>query len=210
MENTALFPVFYLPPISWFVHFCNHDGTVILDQHENFNKQTYRNRTCIFGANGKLSLMIPINHKSQKQMNQILVSDAEKWRIQHWKSIKTAYQGSPYFEFYEDQFRKIFESEEKSLFRFNLFALEILLKILKSEIKIELSSEYQPSFQGLDFRDQFSPKKEEPEIYKEYYQTFSDKLGFIQNLSILDLICNLGPESLNYLRQQYKSLQNHH
>ena len=196
----VLLPLFYLPPISWFSVFLQHDAEVTLEQFENFPKQTYRNRTVIYGANGKLALIIPVLHNGKKTINEIEVSQRENWQKLHWKSIKNAYQSSPYFEFYEDQLAQIFTFETQSLFQFNLNALQIIQKILKTEKAYSLNVEFTKTPADVDFRNKFSAKKESEFEIEEYYQTFSDKLGFEKDLSILDLICNKGPESLTYLR----------
>ena len=196
----VLLPLFYLPPISWFSVFLQQDAEVTLEQFENFPKQTYRNRTVIYGANGRLALIIPILHNGKKTISDIEVSQRENWQKLHWKSIKNAYQSSPYFEFYEDQLQQIFNFETQSLFQFNLNALQIILKILKTENSYSLNEEFSKTPVTADFRNHFFAKKESKIEMEEYYQTFSDKLGFEKDLSILDLICNKGPESLTYLR----------
>lgn len=196
----VLLPLFYLPPISWFSVFLQHDAEVTLEQFENFPKQTYRNRTVIYGANGTLALIIPVLHNGKKTINEIEVSQRENWQKLHWKSIKNAYQSSPYFEFYEDQLAQIFTFETQSLFQFNLNALQIIQKILKTEKAYSLNEEFTKTPADVDFRNKFSAKKESEFEMEEYYQTFSDKLGFEKDISILDLICNKGPESLTYLR----------
>lgn len=196
----VLLPLFYLPPISWFSVFLQHDAEVTLEQFENFPKQTYRNRTVIYGANGKLALIIPVLHNGKKTISEIEVSQRENWQKLHWKSIKNAYQNSPYFEFYEDQLAQIFTFETQSLFQFNLNALQIIQKILKTEKAYSLNEEFTKTPAEVDFRNKFSAKKESEFEMEEYYQTFSDKLGFEKDISILDLICNKGPESLTYLR----------
>ncbi len=196
----VLLPLFYLPPISWFSVFLQHDAEVTLEQFENFPKQTYRNRTVIYGANGTLALIIPVLHNGKKTISEIEVSQRENWQKLHWKSIKNAYQNSPYFEFYEDQLAQIFTFETQSLFQFNLNALQIIQKILKTEKAYSLNEEFTKTPAEVDFRNKFSAKKESEFEMEEYYQTFSDKLGFEKDISILDLICNKGPESLTYLR----------
>ena len=195
-----LLPIFYLPPISWFAVFLKEEEEIVLEQYENFPKQTYRNRANIYGANGKLSLIIPISHSGKRIMKQIEISHRENWKQNHWKSIKTAYQSSPYFEFYEDKLQKIFEFETESLIQFNLNTLKIIQDILKTEKAYSLNNEYAKVPSELNFRERFSAKKETEFEMEEYYQTFSDKLGFEKDLSILDLICNKGPETLTYLK----------
>ena len=200
MKNTVLFPIFYLPPISWFSFFLNEENEILLEQFENFPKQTYRNRANIYGANGKLSLIIPIHHNGKRAMREIEISNRENWQKLHWKSIKTAYQSSPYFEFYEDKLEAIFTFKTNSLIEFNLNALEIIQKILKTEKKYILNNGFVKEPSEEDFREKFSAKQESEFDMEEYYQNFSDKRGFQKDLSILDLICNKGPESLTYLR----------
>jgi len=203
MIMKILLPIFYLPPISWFAVFLKDENQIVLEQYENFPKQTFRNRTNIYGANGRLSLIIPINHSGERVMKEIKVSHRENWQKLHWKSIKTAYQSSPYFEFYEDKLQKIFEFESDSLIQFNLNALKIVLDILKTEKAYSLNIEYVKIPLEENYREKFSAKKESEIEMEEYYQTFTDKMGFMKDLSILDLICNKGPETLTYLKNIY-------
>lgn len=199
MKNVLL-PAFYLPPISWFSVFLDPENEIVFEQFESFPKQTYRNRANIYGANGKLSLIIPIAHNGSRTFKDIEISHREDWRNLHWKSIKTAYQSSPYFEFYEDKFRKIFDLKEKYVLDFNLKAIEIVQQILKTEKAYSLNKEYIKFPEEINFRDKFSAKLPSEFEMDEYYQTFSDKLGFLNDLSILDLICNKGPESLTDIK----------
>ena len=203
MIMKILLPIFYLPPVSWFAVFLKDENQIVLEQYENFPKQTYRNRTNIYGANGRLSLIIPINHSGERVMKEIKVSHRENWQKLHWKSIKTTYQSSPYFEFYEDKLQKIFEFESDSLIQFNLNALKIVLDILKTEKAYSLNIEYVKIPLEENYREKFSAKKESEIEMEEYYQTFTDKMGFMKDLSILDLICNKGPETLTYLKNIY-------
>ena len=195
-----LLPIFYLPPISWFAVFLKDENEVVLEQFENFPKQTYRNRANIYGANGRLSLIIPTRHTGKRVMKEAEISHRENWQQLHWKSIKTAYQSSPYFEFYEEKLEKIFEFKTDSLIKFNLNALKIIQDILKTEKAYSLNNEYVKIPLEENYREKFSAKKETEFEMEEYYQTFSDKLGFEKDLSILDLICNKGPETLTYLK----------
>lgn len=204
--TNVLLPAFYMPPISWFSVFLNPENEIVFEQFENFPKQTYRNRANIYGANGKLSLIIPIHHNGKREFKDIEISYREDWRTLHWKSIKTAYQSSPYFEYYEDKFRKIFDLKEKFLLDFNLKGIEVIQQILKTEKARSLNEEYIKNPENINFREKFSAKLPSEFEMEEYYQTFSDKFGFLKDLSVLDLICNKGPESLVYIKnikQQY-------
>lgn len=195
-----LLPVFYLPPISWCSVFFDAENEIKLEKYEHFPKQTYRNRANIYGANGKLSLSIPISHNGKRIVSEIEISHRENWLQLHWKSIKTAYQSSPYFEFYEDQLEKIFNYKTNNLFEFNLNALKIIQQILKAERSYSFSQEYIKNPAEDDFRDFFPTKKTSGFQLEQYYQTFTSKYGFLSDLSIVDLLCNKGPETMTYLK----------
>ena len=198
--KNVLLPLFYLPPISWFSVFLDEDSEIVIEQFESFPKQTYRNRTNIYGANGKLSLIIPMNHDGTRLINEIQMSTRDKWQHIHWKSIKTAYQTSPYFEYYEDQLEKIFTFKSSSLMAFNFNALEIIQKLLKTEKKFTLTDEYFKNPEQLNYREKFSSKLPVEFEMPEYFQSFSTKYGYLEDLSIIDLLCNKGPESLTYIK----------
>ena len=195
-----LLPAFYLPPISWFSVFLREESEVQIEQWEHFPKQTYRNRANIYGANGKLSLIVPISHNGTRVLRDIQTSDREKWQQLHWKSLKTAYQTSPYFEYYEDRLQEIFTFDSRYLLEFNLHALQVIQKLLKTQKDFTLTEEYVKEPSAEDYRNCF-PAKEPSEYHtEEYYQSFSQKYGFLDDLSVLDLLCNKGPESLTYIR----------
>lgn len=200
MNNKILLPIFYLPPISWFSVFLDSENEITFEQFENFPKQTYRNRTVIYGANGKLSLIIPIKHTGKREFKDTQISYVEDWQKLHWKSIKTAYQSTPYFEYYEDKLEKIFDDKIESLMAFNLNALSVILNIMKIEKDFTMTEEYFKIPEQENYREKFSAKSESESVFSEYFQSFSDKHGFLKDLSILDLICNIGPESLTYIK----------
>lgn len=199
MKNVLL-PVFYLPPISWFSVFLNTENDILFEQFESFPKQTYRNRTNIYGANGKLSLIIPTIHNGNREFKETEISYREDWMDIHWKSIKNAYQSSPYFEYYEDKFRVLYEKKEKYLLDFNLKSIDIVQKILKTEKAHSLNDEYIKFPKEISFREKFSAKTPSEFEMEQYYQIFEDKYGYLKDLSIVDLICNKGPESTTYIK----------
>lgn len=196
---SILLPAFYFPPISWFASFLKSENDILIEQFEHFPKQTYRNRTNIFAANGKLSLIIPIRHFGKTNMKDVEISYAEDWQKQHWKSIESAYKASPYFEFYEDKLSKLYQHQPKTLVEFNLNCLHIVQDVLKTNVHIALTEHYIQNFEGEDLRNHFSAKKDTELDFKTYFQVFSEKHGFVKDLSVLDLICNLGPESRSYI-----------
>lgn len=133
-------------------------------------------------------------------MKDLEISYAENWMKQHWKSIKVAYQSSPYFEFYEDKLIELYQREEKYLFDFNLKSISIIQNLLKTEKAYSLNTEFQKIPNEQDHRNAFSAKTESDLQMEEYYQLFTDQYGFLKNLSIIDLVCNKGPETITYLK----------
>ena len=167
-----------------------------------YQKQTYRNRTQIAGANGVLNLSIPIEKgvKGTRLIDQdVFISYDEMWQNNHWKSFVSAYQSSPFFEFYQDEFEALFFKQQKKLFDFNMDILQLIMDWLELDTKIRISSEqplFNPTGEAL-----ISAKNTTAINFPKYIQVFNSKLGFISNLNALDLICCLGPESLSYLRK---------
>ena len=177
---------------------------VIYVEHcEHFEKQTYRNRCEIYGANGRLNLIVPIKHTSngRKTIAEAQINNNENWQKIHWRSFESAYRTSPYFEYYENEFKSIFEKKYELLSELNKTANDKMLQLLKIEKKIIPTSEYQKNISQKDYRSTFDPKLpiSEEFINKEYTQVFGNKHGFLANLSIVDLLCNCGPESILYI-----------
>ena len=171
---------------------------ITIEAFENFQKQSYRNRCEILSANGKLSLSVPIEkEKTQKiHIRDVKIDYRIEWQKQHFKSIESAYNSSPFFEYIIDDFLFVFEKKEKYLFDLNLKILEQINVYLQIYKKINLSSDYIPNLKN-DFRNSIHPKNKMQKqdsffIPQKYYQTFNEKFNFIPNLSILDLLFNEG------------------
>tara|TARA_Y100000746_G_scaffold225260_1_gene228741 strand:- start:151 stop:759 length:609 start_codon:yes stop_codon:yes gene_type:complete len=191
-----LLPISYLGPIEYFAFIIQNKKTII-EKQENFLKQTIRNRCEIYNSNGIQHLTV---HKKRKSSSKIKISEIEisndhHWKKNHIKAIKSAYSSSPFFDHYFEYFEEIYNLTENKLFNLNLKFIELTLQILGSNNEITYTSTYNNNFNGIDLRNyQFDT------IECDYYdQVFNKNHGFIRNLSIIDLIFNLGPESLNYL-----------
>ena len=196
-SSTVLLPTAYLGNISYYAKIKN-TATHHIERHENYIKQTIRNRCTILGANGSLSLTIPIHRPSgiKVKIDEVEISNIDQWQRIHWQAIVSAYNSSPFFEYYEDYFRPLFEKRFEYLFDFNCELHLIVLKLLKIKSELQFTQEY--SQQSInDFRD--TKKLIGQTDLQEYYQVFSYKIGFQENLSILDLLCNEGPRALEYL-----------
>ncbi len=203
MSNSIVLSSNYLPPVSYFHAIAQTDGQITLDKYEHFPKQTYRNRTQLATANGILNLFIPIQHgrKTNVPMQDVRISYDHEWQRLHWLSIQTAYRSSAYFEYYEDDFRPFYEKKYEFLIDYNLDQLQLCLKAIKLKKEIVFTESYSSTFEDkLDLRTLIHPKKESIYINpKPYYQIFEERTGFIPNVSIIDLICNQGPQSKNFL-----------
>lgn len=203
--SAGLLSIAYFPPIAWFQHAMKHD-TLIIEYHENYLKQTYRNRCKILTANGILDLSIPVIHQSGKQLvSEILTQENEPWRRQHWQAICAAYGKSAFFLYYRDKLEKFFlKSEPVKLFEHNLALLKLLFKMLKIEKEITFNTRFELITNDVqDFRFKFNAKNIPGNLEllekKPYFQVFADKYPFQANLSILDLLFNEGPISKDYL-----------
>lgn len=198
----------HLPYFGTVLHFMElvKPAAIYLENEDNYQKQTYRNRTNIYGANGLLSLNIPVKHlnspgvKQHQKYRDVRIENDFKWQQQHWKSLKAAYQTSPFFEFYEDDLAPLFQNKETFLMDFNYKCFDLVCDCLQLIIPYTKTTEFVKKPVGMiDRRDLINAKKM-VEILP-YPQVFQEKTGFLHNLSILDLLFNEGPNSVNYLRK---------
>ncbi|MEZ4803385.1 MAG: WbqC family protein [Gelidibacter sp.] len=201
--NILLHPT-YMPSIATFVAIANSDK-VIFEVCDNYQKQTYRNRAYIYDANGKLPLTIPViySQKNRQLYKDIHISDDENWQDLHWKSIQSAYSSSPFFEFYEHDFKPLFTSKFEYLLEFNFKCMDVIYDCLELPFEFEVTKTFEKNPPNLtDFRDLSNNRKEKEIHFNHYVQVFDDKHGFFSNLSIMDLIFNEGPNALMYLEAQ--------
>ncbi|MGC1630789.1 MAG: WbqC family protein [Gelidibacter sp.] len=194
----------YFPSIAQFVAMIQAKQ-VTFEVCDNYQKQTYRNRMNIYGTQGKMPLTVPVVYSQKKRQlyKDILISNDEKWQDLHWKSIQSAYSGSPFFEFYEHDLKHLFLKEATYLMDFNFRCLNAVLECLQHDLKFDLTSEFElKPLNKTDYRYLADHRKETEQPFKPYVQVFDEKHGFISNLSILDLIFNEGPNALLYLERQ--------
>ncbi|MDR6300281.1 WbqC family protein [Mesonia maritima] len=182
---------------------------IIFEAHDNYQKQTYRTRQYIYGANGKLLLNIPVKHSGKKEHQKyrdIKIENDFRWQTNHWRSLEAAYRTSPFFEFYEDEIQPLYEKKFSFLFDFNLECFEVISDCLQLEKELKKAEEFklnkEISQEIIDARNLIEAKKSIPFSQEKYTQVFEEKFGFLKNLSILDLLFNEGPNSLNYLENQ--------
>jgi len=195
--NAVLLSTAYLPNIHYLSTVISHDS-IVIEKHENFVKQTYRNRCDIVTANGKLSLSIPLIKQADKELiSDKKISYAEDWQKQHWRTIVSAYKNSPYFEFFEDEFKPFYENQFEFLLDYNTQLLQTILHILRIKKQIEFTTQFELHPVGIvDLRSLSDVHTTSP-IIKSYYQVFADKLGFTPNVSCLDVLFNIGLDTID-------------
>jgi hypothetical protein len=202
IEKGAVLPMFYLPPVEYFAQLNSYNPDFVIEKHEHFPKQTYRNRANIYSPDGMLTLVVPVvkGSKVHTPVKDVKISYDFRWQRLHWMSLQGCYRRSAYFEYYEDEFVPFYEKKETFLFDYNDQLLQLILKLLKIKATTNYTETYEPVYPALvDLRQTIHPKKDSGFQQKPYFQVFEERLGFMKNLSIVDLLFNQGPQSLNYL-----------
>ncbi|MBR9833072.1 WbqC family protein [bacterium] len=204
---TTLFSTSYFPPAIQYSEYLKAD-TCLIEAFEHFPKQTFRNRTYIMTANGVFMLSVPIENRRNHQFTKdIKISYAEEWQKLHWRTISNAYQRSPFYEYYDYKIEPLFSQKKHSfLLDLNLEIENTIDQILKVDINRQKTTEFYTVGTNTfrDLRAIISPKNKflhSQILESSYLQVFADKFPFQQNLSILDVIFNLGPESITHLKQ---------
>jgi hypothetical protein len=202
--NILIHPT-YFPSISHFAAIVQAEK-VTFEMEDNFQKQTNRNRTYIYSPNGIQLLNIPIKHSkiAHQKTKDIQIENDFDWQKQHFKSLEAAYRSSPFFEFFEDDLLPIFEKKHSFLMDLNLEVFDLITKCLRMKIEYTATTEYVHEIKAneiIDFRYLANGKKDQSQ-FESYTQVFDDKFGFINNLSVLDLVFNEGKFALDYLKSQ--------
>ena len=201
---SLVFSTAFFPP-GLYIKKAFRSHAIIIETNDNYQKQTYRNRTKILSANGVLPLSFPIvkKHNVKVKTKDIKIDYSINWQKNHLRSLTSAYKSSPFFEYYIDDFLKYFTKKYNYLIDYNTEILINILKIFDINKPVKFTDEFLTYNDNDDYRDKFSPKIEilETNNCKKYKQVFDNKFDFIPNLSILDMIFNLGPETEIYLRK---------
>jgi hypothetical protein len=201
----------YLPPVQYFAHLQSAEQ-VWIEQYDHYQKQTYRNRCVIAAPDGPLSLTVPIEKPNTQKafMRDIRISDHGNWRHLHWNAIESAYNHTPFFEYYKDDFRPFYEKKFDFLVDYNEQLCQLVCQLIDIDTSLQRTESYvaEPSNTIIDLRDAIHPKKEVMDDASfsavPYYQVFQERLGFLPNLSIIDLLFNMGPEAILVLQKSIK------
>ena len=204
--KTALLSSTYFGPIQWYRKIARY-GDARVEWHDSYQKQTYRNRCIIANAHGLQTLTLPVERHTD---GTIRISDHGQWRHQHSQALLSAYGESPFFDYYADDLAPFFERRWTFLYDYNLEICQTLCRLLDVDATIRPTERYLapdelPQDGSIDdFRDSIHPKRPAPDadaLTRPYYQVFADRHGFQPNLSILDLLFNMGPEGIFWLEE---------
>ena len=191
----------YFPNIHQFTQIIKANN-ILFEVSDNYQKQTFRNRTYIYGANGKLGLFIPVihSHKQRELFKDVKISYESNWMDLHLKSLQSAYRSSPYFEYFEDNFIKLYSEKEKFLVDFNIKCIQLISNLLDLNLNYKISNEYvEKTNDIIDLRGLSNARKEKKIDTPKYIQVFESKHGYLNNLSIVDLVFSEGPNSVSLI-----------
>ena len=196
----------YFPNIITFSYIMHHD--ICLEVEDNYQKQTFRNRTYICNDRGKHILSIPIIHvgstNGRQKYKDVTIDNSYPWQRQHWRTLETAYRTSPFFEFYEDDIKPLYTETFEGLLDFNLKTIETIFECLQIEMPQLKTEKFEVTpVDQEDYRFLISAKLKPQLDFEPYVQVFNDRNGFIPNLSILDLLFNVGPNTVDYLNHEF-------
>lgn len=209
MPGTVLLSSAYFPPIRYFSKILHYEQ-VYIESDENYCKQTYRNRCNILSSNGLLALTIPVLRSESVKIpiSNLYIDQGSRWKAIHWRAIESAYRNSPFYLYYADELKDAFFSPVDKLFDFNFFLLKNILELLGLQKEIKFTESFKKI--DVDFDDYsnlIKPKNQQKDdhfILEPYYQVFEQKFGFVAELSILDLLFNLGPSAEGHIRKSFR------
>ncbi|MDI9318943.1 MAG: WbqC family protein [Phycisphaerales bacterium] len=202
--NSVVCPVLPFPNIYWWSHVLSAEQ-IILDQWEHFEKMSFRNRYMVAGSGGIITLSIPIaeGRQQRKAMRDIRIDAKTQWQNQHWRTLQSAYNRSPYFEFFESELAKLYQQEFEHLVAFSKASIDVINQLLKQKLNFTESSDFIKLYpeKTVDIRSHFRSNRylHESKKYTPYTQLFQDRLGFQANLSLLDLLFMEGNFCMDFI-----------
>jgi hypothetical protein len=201
MTGKILVSTAYLPPVEYFSLFLYADE-ILIEKEENYLKQSYRNRCYILSPHGRQILSVPVYLGSQHKtpVKEIRIDYSKRWQQVHLGALTASYSSAPYFQYYFENIERIIAGKNEFLIDLNTELTALMMNMLKLDLRLSYTTDFQPegSVEN-DYRYRISPKKPSRFAVREYLQVFKNSSGFVQPLSILDLIFNVGPEAVNYL-----------
>ena len=202
----------YFPSLIFYKYSYQYTN-IVFEQYENYQKMSFRNRCIICGANGPITLSIPLEDgRNQRSiMKDVRISNAQNWQIQHWRSIESVYNKSPWFEFYKEELSRLYLKPVHFLMEWNLLCFEWTISKLGSDVSFTLSGSFCKEYveiETFDFRNKLLPKNYAQYNPIKYRQVFEERTGFLPNLSILDLLFCEGKNSEELIKGQSRLNKN--
>lgn len=204
MDVPVILSTSYFGPVSWYARYLTAN-TPMIEAHENYQRQSYRNRCRILGSNGVVNLIVPVEHghRPGQPIREIQIDYRSRWQKVHQRTLMSAYRHAPYYQFYMDEIDQFWSRRWDFLYDLNLESTIKLLNLLGLKSPVQLTSSYlNGEMEVSDLREQIHPKKAHPDPGFQpplYYQVFSDRHAFVPDLSIMDLLFCLGPDANAYL-----------
>jgi hypothetical protein len=196
-EDMFIIDIQYFANTIYYKNICSR-RYIVFEQYNAHRKKSFANRCIIAGANGNINLSVPLQQgRSQKTITkEVRISNAENWQLRHWRSIISSYNNSPWFKYFNDDLAVLFNRRFDFLLDWNLACLDWTLKHLKLSLEYQLTQEWKKNWSGMqDLRNVIVPDNDQPASKIRYPQVFENRLGFMPDLSILDLLCCEGPKS---------------
>lgn len=196
----------YFAPVIFYKKACQYTH-IIFDQYEPFRKMTFRNRCIVAGANGPITLSIPVElgRNQRTRLKEVRIANRYHWQIQHWKTLESCYNRAPWFDYYRDELYLVYREQHEFLAEWNMRCFAWLAKKIDLAASIDFTTRHQPKYDAgtyVDDRNKLSPKTLDTLEHSLYYrQVFEEKTGFLPNLSILDLLFCTGPGAKELLIQ---------
>jgi hypothetical protein len=192
------------PSVSWWIYACKTKD-ITFDLAEHYQKMSYRNRYYLAAPEGKLLMSLPLEHGRNQRIpvNEVKLSDETDWQSNHWKTIVSLYGRSPFFEYFEHQFHPLFQQKFDKLHDWNITGIKLVNTLLKLDLNFSEEAEnYIKSYPEdvIDLREKLKPQQEPLIATPPYYQVFEDRMGFIPDCSILDLLFCEGMHTREILR----------
>ena len=199
-----LFHPCLFPSIAQYVAMVG-DEALIFERFDHYQKQTYRNRCHIVGPNGLQKLHVPIKHTKtdgRQAYKDVRIEQAFAWKKNFRKSLEAAYRSSPFFEYFEEEINAVFEKDHTFLLDLNLHSMEVVADCLQWSMSYVWTETYEMQSSHEDHRWLVNAKEKTDLSFENYPQVFSEKIGFVENLSVLDLLFNEGTNAMTYLKRQ--------
>lgn len=201
-------PIAYAPSVAYMS--CLLDAETTVEAHEHYQKQTYRNRCAIAGASGIMELSVPVLNGANDQcpVRDVRIAEQDNWRHRHWHTIQSCYGASPYFEYYAPDLEYMYRSEhlhQSALYEYNKTLVQLLCSLIHLPYVWRESDEYRGK-NIIPLTGLLHPCPANLQL-PPYYQVFRHRIGFVANLSVFDLLFNMGPESLLVLQETHRCVK---